>query len=59
VIEVVSGAALLDDPAGARAELRVPQLYLVVLAAFSLLVNIAAGTLTIVRLVMLLLGAIL
>jgi len=59
VVEVVSGAALLGGPAEASAELRVPNLYLVVLSAFLLLINVAAGTPTIVRLVMLLLGAML
>lgn len=58
-VEVVSGGARLDDPAGAGAELRVPDLQVVALTALLLLVDVVAGALTIVRLVSLLIVAVL
>jgi len=57
-VEVVSGGARLDVPARAEAERRVPDLR-VVLTALLLLVDIVAGALAVVRLIMLLIVAML
>jgi len=58
-VEVVSGGARLDVPARAEAKRRVPDLRVVVLTALFLLVDVVAGALAVVRLVMLLIVAML
>lgn len=59
VVEVVAGVAHLDGSARANAELRVPELRLIVPPALLRLVDIVAYALAVVRLVMMLVAAVL
>lgn len=59
VVEVISGAAWLDGSARAKTKIRVPDLCIVALSAFLLLIDVVADAFAIMRLIMLLLVAVL